>query len=48
MYVVEIKYFINSVQKNKKTINDFNDATKTLKIGLAALKSSKQKRVVRI
>ena len=46
MYINEIKYFIESVQKNKKTLNDFNDATQTLKISLAALKSSKQKRVV--
>lgn len=46
MYVNEIKYFLDSIKKNKKTINDFNDASKTLKISLAALKSSKQKRVV--
>jgi len=46
MYTEEIKYFLNSVKKNKQTFNDFDEATKILKIALAGLDSSKQKRTV--
>ena len=48
MYVVEIKNFINSIVNNKKPIVDGWDGIKTLKIGLAALSSSKTGKVVKI
>lgn len=46
MYVEEIKYFLKSVKENKRTINDFDEAVKTLKIGLSVLESSRQKKVI--
>jgi len=46
MYVEEIKYFLKSVKENKLTINDFDEAVKTLKIALSALESSRQKKVI--
>ena len=46
MYIEEIKHFLKSVKNNKQTINDFDEAVKTLKISLSILDSSKQKKVV--
>ena len=46
MYIEEIKHFLKSVKNNTQTINDFDEAVKTLKISLSILDSSKQKKVV--
>ena len=48
MYIDEILYFLKSVKKKKKTINPLNDGIKTLEISLAAIKSSKLKKMLKI
>ena len=48
MYVDEILHFLKSVKNKKKTINPLNDGVKTLRISLAAKKSSVQKKMLKI
>ena len=48
MYVNEIIHFRECVQKNKSTINDINQGIEILKIGIYALKSSQNKKVIKI
>ena len=48
MYVLEMKNFVNSIINNKKPLVDGWEGVKTLKIGLAALSSSKTGKVVKI
>jgi len=48
MYVNEIKDFINSIIMNKKPLVNGWDGLKTLKIGLAALSSSKTGKVIKL
>jgi len=48
MYVLEIKNFIYSIINNKKPLVDGWEGVKTLKIGLAAISSSKTGKVVKI
>jgi hypothetical protein len=47
MYVEEIKYFLNCLNKRKNTFNTIDDGIKTLEIVLAAKKSSKLKKVIK-
>jgi len=47
-YVKEINHFIHSVKNNKKTINNLEDGIDTLKIALAAIRSSKTKKLIKI
>lgn len=46
MYVEEIKYFLQRLKKGQKTFNTIDDGIKTLKIVLAAKKSSKLKKML--
>ena len=46
MYVDEMKYFLDCVNKNKNTNNDIKDGISTLKIALDIIESSKSKRLV--
>lgn len=48
MYVNEMKDFLNSIINNKKPFVNGWDGLKTLKIGLAALSSSKTGRVIKL
>ena len=48
MYLNELKHFLKCVIEEKNTVNDLDEGVKTLKIALAAVKSSKTKRVVKI
>lgn len=41
MYVDELKYFLNCIKTQKKSMNDISDGIRTLEIVLAAKKSSK-------
>ena len=44
MYKSELKYFLNSISKNKETFNNVLDASKTMKIALLMKKSANKKR----
>ena len=46
MYVKEIQNFLESIIHNKKPLTDGFDALNTLKIGIAALKSSNQNKII--
>ena len=46
MYVDEIKYFLDCVDKNKNTNNDIKNGVSTLNIALDIIQSSKSKRLV--
>ena len=48
MYVEEIKQLLKCVRTQKKPINDIDQGLKTLKIGLAILKSSKSKKIINV
>lgn len=48
MYLDELSYFLTHVAERKKTFNDVQNGIKVLKIGLAAKKSSKMKKVIKI
>ena len=48
MYIDEIIHFRECIKKNKSTINDITQGIETLKIAICALKSSENKRVVKI
>lgn len=48
MYVDELKHFMTCLKNRKKAINDIKDGIETLGIVLAAKKSSKLKKLVRI
>ena len=48
MYVAEMKQLLNCVRTQKKSINEIDQGLKTLKIGLAILKSSKTNKVVQL
>ena len=48
MYVEEMKQLLKCVRTQKKSINDIDQGLKTLKIGLAILKSSKTNKVVQL
>ena len=48
MYMKESKYFLKCVNKNEKTMNDINDASKILRTALGMINSSKVKKVVKI
>jgi predicted dehydrogenase len=48
MYVEEMKDFVDSIRYNKKPYVDGWDSLETLKIGMAALKSAKENKVIRI
>ena len=49
MYKEELKHFLNCVKKQKTTINPFqDDGIKTLQIGLAIMKSSKKKKMIKL
>lgn len=48
MYLDEMKNFLDSILFGTKLMTDGTDALKTLKIGLAALQSSKSKKIIEI
>jgi predicted dehydrogenase len=48
MYVEEMKDFVDSIRYNKKPFVDGWDSLETLKIGIAALKSANENRVIKI
>ena len=48
MYMKELKYFLECVKQNKKTMNDVNNASVVLKTALGIVKSSKMEKVVKI
>lgn len=49
MFKEELIYFLSCVRKRVTTINPLEiDGIKTLKIGLAIVKSSKTKKVIRL
>ena len=47
-YVDELSHFLNCVKMKKKSINDLTQGIKTLKIALTTIKSSKEKKLVKI
>ena len=47
-YVKELKYFIQCVNKNKKSMNNLSKGEYVLRIALAIIKSSKLKRYIKI
>ncbi len=48
MYVAELKHFIECIKGRQQTINDFDSALGTLKIALAAKKSSLEKQSIKL
>lgn len=48
MYVEEIKYLLNCIKKHKNTFNSIDFGIKTLKVVLAAKKSSRLKKVIKL
>jgi predicted dehydrogenase len=48
MYVDELSYFLNCVNKKKNTMNNVYQGTKTLQIALSIMKSGKTNRVVKL
>ena len=48
MYVEEMKQLLKCVRTQKKSINDIDQGLKTLKIGLAILKSAKSRKIVNV
>ena len=48
MYIEELSHFLKSILNKRKTINDIHEAAKVQKIGVAILKSSKFKKVIKI
>ena len=48
MYVAEMKQLLNCVRTQKKSINEIDQGLKTLKIGLAILKSAKSRKIVNV
>ncbi len=48
MYVYEMKYFLNCIKNNKKTMNTVFDALETQKIALAIKKSSKINKTIQM
>ena len=48
MYIAEMKQLLSCVRTQKKSINEIDQGLKTLKIGLAILKSSKINKVVQL
>ena len=48
MYVEELKQLLKCVRTQKKSINDIDQGLKTLKIGLAILKSAKSRKIVNV
>jgi hypothetical protein len=49
MFKEEMTHFLNCVKKRKTTINPAEvDGIKTLKVGLAVIKSSKSKKVIKL
>jgi len=47
-YVDELSHFLNCVEMKKKSINDLTQGIKTLKIALTTIKSSKEKKLIKI
>ena len=48
MYVEEMKQLLKCVRTQKKSINDIDQGLKTLKIGIAILKSAKSRKIVNV
>jgi len=48
MYVEEMKQLLKCVRTQNKSINDIDQGLKTLKIGLAVLKSAKSRKIVNV
>jgi len=48
MYVEEMKQLLKCVRTQNKSINDIDQGLKTLKIGLAILKSAKSRKIVNV
>ncbi len=48
MYIEEMKNFLDSLQSNKQPETNGSDGLETLKIGLAALKSAKNGKIIKI
>jgi len=47
-YVDELSHFLNCVGKKEKSINDLTHGIETLKIALTTIKSSKEKKLLKI
>ena len=48
MYTEELHHFLNCLKGNEKSINNVKEGVKTLKIALSAIKSSKNKKVIKL
>ena len=48
MYVEELSYFLKNISNRKKTFNDVYEGAKILDIGMAILKSSKLKKMIKL